>query len=1811
MDIPLHSHDEVRVSLNTISCKVLSSVICERLKLYTSTLIGPYQCGFRPDTQEGEKKLSVPTSNPKRLSLTPKVRSQIQTKSVKSLATRSQAKMSNDIAIAALARFITVSDRMSNFRATIETPGPSAPSVHTCKVRKEQVRSLWEKAEKEFEACLDTISSITTEGAEEILATLHRKYEYCYSVYEELSVHLSELMDQATPQQSTASTTNQSAYISSGCRLPPCDTEVFEGDYLKWPTFRDLFTAVYVNNPRLTPVEKLFHLNAKTSGEAKAIVAKSPLTNEGFDSAWAALRDRFENKRLLVNSQLKLLFNLASVSSESGQALKDLQSTIQGCASRLPKLTLSLWEQSLSSKSDIPTWDEMNTFLGDRYRTLEAIEDMKPSHSNHSTTKSQPVSRRLNSFEAKVVSKPKNCDLCSKENHPVRLCQRFLQMSVEAQTNYIKKKQLCLNCFARGHQLRECTSTHSCFTCRARHHTLLHKGNPNSSGSTTGNISSASPQNPTVQRAANASENLPGVQNYFATGARAVLLGTAIIDICHLGTNYRARALIDSGSEATFITERLFNLIKLPFRLIQAQVSGLNKTISAQATRLCHFSIRAPNKPGLQLETAAYVLPELAGTLPSYPIPRDALSDLPAIPLADPTFLESSQIDVLIGADMLPSVLLSGMRTNICGSLLGQETIFGWVLTGPVSSTFSQNRVSAFTTQITETSDRVLEKLLTKFWEVENIPTKRVKDSDSYCENNFLQTTTRDASGRYVVSLPFREPENLGSQLGHSRSSALAQFLRNENRLKRDFPLKEQYDSVIQEYLDLGHMREIPPSYDSPNYYLPHHAVIKPESTTTKLRVVFNASSPSSNGTSLNDILHAGPVLQSDLTIQILKWRYFQYVFSADITKMYRQIWVDPKHTPFQRILFRNKEGEVSDFELKTVTFGVNCAPFLALRVLQQLADDVEKDFPTASNIIRHFMYVDDVLAGTTSIQEARLAISELRHAFSSARFPLRKWTANQKSILEDIPNEHLLHEDFRDLHSESFAKTLGVRWNATSDEFCFVPPPVSIKSTHTKREVLSQIAKLFDPAGWLSPFIVRSKIFMQEIWLQELGWDENIPTEMDQRWQDFLRSYSELEQIRIPRWVGFQPGVKVEHHGFCDASQKAYGAAIYLRVEVGHNIMTRLLTAKTRVATVKTVSLPRLELCGALLLPEMIAAILPNMPISNSDIFCWTDSTIVLAWLSKPACHWTTFVANRVTKITQVTSAEHWAHVRSEHNSADLASRGVSLRELVHSQLWWEGPDWLQQPKDMWPTRELGPPVTDIEQRAVKVNFAKAPSEDFLERFSALDKALRVLAYVIRFTQRCRKMPRDAAERPTKEEIQEAERVLIRNAQRGEYTQELKVLNDKRPIPVSSPIANLFPFLDQQGLLRACGRITASTALQYDERHPIILPYNCRLARLLVLFSHQISLHGGNQLVVRLIRSKYWIPKIKNLVKAVLNSCKVCTIYRKRVQTQLMGDLPADRVSFSRPFTYTGMDYAGPFEIKNYTGRACLITKGYVCVFVCFSTKAIHLEPTSDLTTEKFLAAFARFVARRGCPQRVHSDNGKTFVGAATLLSRDFMQTIKESVAGTYSHQGLVWRFIPPGAPHMGGLWEAGVKSFKALFYKSTSSRRYTFEEFATLLAKVEACLNSRPLSLMSENSSELLALTPGHFLIGGPLLSTAEPEIKGDAQSIINRWQHLKALHQQFSARWKEEYLKELHKRNKWQTPSRDIQVDDMVVVKEDNMPSNEWRLGRVVSVLPGADSRVRVVEIRTARGTITRPIHKLVLLPMEDQATSAFPK
>ncbi|XP_037813631.1 uncharacterized protein LOC119604834 [Lucilia sericata] len=319
------------------------------------------------------------------------------------------------------------------------------------------------------------------------------------------------------------------------------------------------------------------------------------------------------------------------------------------------------------------------------------------------------------------------------------------------------------------------------------------------------------------------------------------------------------------------------------------------------------------------------------------------------------------------------------------------------------------------------------------------------------------------------------------------------------------------------------------------------------------------------------------------------------------------------------------------------------------------------------------------------------------------------------------------------------------------------------------------------------------------------------------------------------------------------------------------------------------------------------------------------------------------------------------------------------------------------------------------------------------------------------------------------------------------------------------------------------------------------------------------------------------------------------------------MAALPPERTTLSRPFTNTGIDFAGPFDLKTYAGRGCKVTKGYVLVFVCFATKAIHLEATSEISTQAFLAAFARFFSRRGSPNALYSDNGTAFVGASHILDSDkshFISLVRQKLLDQHSFASLEWHFIPPGAPHMGGLWEAGVKSFKIHFKRISYNQSFTFEEFSTLLARIEACLNSRPLCPMSENSGDICALTPGHFLIGDPLLSPPEPDLRDHSLTYVNRWQKLKVLHHHFATRWKEEYLKELHKRFKWKYPQRDYAIGDLVVIRRDNLPPNKWRLGRIEKVIPGIDSRIRVAEVRTANGIVTRPIVKLVLLPNPEQ-------
>ncbi|XP_075167694.1 uncharacterized protein LOC142239814 [Haematobia irritans] len=967
---------------------------------------------------------------------------------------------------------------------------------------------------------------------------------------------------------------------------------------------------------------------------------------------------------------------------------------------------------------------------------------------------------------------------------------------------------------------------------------------------------------------------------------------------------------------------------------------------------------------------------------------------------------------------------------------------------------------------------------------------------------------------------------------------ALAQFHRMEKTLEKTPDLNICYQKVLQEYVDMDHME---PCYSFETsaekqflFFLPHHAVIRPESKSTKLRIVFNGSKKTDSGFSLNDVLYAGPILQADLMQIVLRWRYYKYVFTGDIQKMYRQVLIHPEDRKFQQIIFRPSPNQsAKQFQLKTVTFGINCAPFLALRTLQQLSEDCKNQYPKASDILRSEIYVDDVLSGGHTLEEAKIKQTQLIKALNSACFPLKKLTANNSVLLEHLAREDLLDEDFLKIDDSSTIKTLGIRWNAIHDIFYYVVEPISPTSGATKRQVLSIIARLFDPLGWLGPIIITAKLLMQKLWEDKIDWDEGIPPHLLMKWKSFIESLPNIAEIKIPRYVNFSPGAPIQIHGFCDASEKAYCGVIYIRtVDENQVISSHLLVANTKVAPLKKTTIPKLELCGAELLTKMIKQFQFSFGQSY-DLYLWTDSSIVLGWLQKPPQILKTFVANSVTKILDITRESQWKHIRTEDNPADLGTQGCSSQDLINNSLWWHGPSWLQQPIEVWPKPRTFDP-TDLETKKVST-FHLELQEDITSRFSSLNRALRVVSYMFRFVKLCRRKVQPENKNLTSAEIVYTKNRLIILAQRIHYPREYENLQDKKQINNKSHILTLNPFLDKEGLLRVGGRLQ-NAGLSYSERHPVIIPEKSDFAMLFVRYTHQILLHAEYNIMLRAIRQGFYIPRLKNCIRKCIRECKACTICKQKFQNQLMAALPPERVNFSLPFTYAGVDFAGPFNIK-----------------------AVHIEVCSDLSADSFLAAFSRFTGRRGLPKTTFSDNGRNFVGANFKLLKEhnnFLKNAEKCIEDKYALHGFSWSFIPPYAPHMGGLWEAAAKSMKSHLKKVTNNLSFTFEEFATLLIKIKAVLNSRPISPISENPDELLPLTPGHLLRGAALIAPPESLIEPHETEIshLSRWKRLKAIQHAFSQRWKSEYITELQSRFKWKTTRNNIKVDDFVIIKDD---------------------------------------------------------
>lgn len=568
-------------------------------------------------------------------------------------------------------------------------------------------------------------------------------------------------------------------------------------------------------------------------------------------------------------------------------------------------------------------------------------------------------------------------------------------------------------------------------------------------------------------------------------------------------------------------------------------------------------------------------------------------------------------------------------------------------------------------------------------------------------------------------------------------------------------------------------------------------------------------------------------------------------------------------------------------------------------------------------------------------------------------------------------------------------------------------------------------MAGFFDPLGWASPVLIFGKVFIQDLWIAGLPWDEPLPPRLQSSWTSFAATLAELNALTLPCFVNFRGAEGAEFHGFSDASSRAYAAAIYLRTTDAAGVRSaNLLVAKTKVAPVKPVSIPRLELCGALLLARLLHSTAKSLALEEISVYAWTDSTVTLAWIRGHPSRWKPFVANRASEIQSLVPACSWNYVSTDANSADAATRGIKPKELAALDSWWFGPTWMAQLglKSM----ESSPPtqgLEELEARAVVTYLARTSEEandDILSRYSSLLKLLRVTSFCLRFINNSRRSNPRRSAFLSRDELEAARIRWIWIVQRREFSEDVRLLEQSQPLPVRSPLIRLRPTLDDNGLLRVGGRLQHAV-LPFAERHPLILQKDNHLSLLLVWEAHAASLHGGPQLTRSLILRRYWILHANTLVRLVIHACVRCARFRAAAAEQQMGHLPAHRARLSRPFQSSEVDYAGPLPLRTTKGRGHKATKGYICLFVCLSSKAIHLEPISDLSTASFLAAFRRFTTRRGHCENLLSNNGTNFRGAAQELRAMFKAASQfyQKCAASLANSGTKWSFIPP---HFGG---------------------------------------------------------------------------------------------------------------------------------------------------------------------------------------------
>lgn len=1095
----------------------------------------------------------------------------------------------------------------------------------------------------------------------------------------------------------------------------------------------------------------------------------------------------------------------------------------------------------------------------------------------------------------------------------------------------------------------------------------------------------------------------------------------------------------------------------------------------------------------------------------------------------------------------------------------------------------------------------------------------------------FLDTMEKeifqDEVNSWVAPLPFRHPR---PPLPNNREQALNCLFSLRRTLGKKPEMKQQFIDFIQKIFDNDHAELAPALTEGQEcWYLPTFGVYHPRKPD-QIRVVFD-SSAQYQGLSLNSVLLKGPDLNNSLLGVLTRFRKEPISVIADIQQMFHCFAVREDHRDYLRFLwFRNNDmdKDILEYRMKVHIFGNSPSPAVTIYGLRQAAREGEPEYrPDTRTFVERDFYVDDGLKSLPTEEEAIDLLRRTQASLAESNLRLHKIASNSAGVLSAFPPEDCA-KGIKDLdlgeEAMPIQRSLGLCWEVTTDTFTFRTS--SEIKPFTRRGVLSTVNGLYDPIGFATPVTIQGRLLLRELSKGVDEWDTPMPAEKCREWESWRDSLNNLQQLHIRRTYCSESLSKATHTElclFCDASTKAIAARAYLRAFYeDEKCHVGFILGKAKLTPQLEPTIPRLELCAAVLAVEMSDFILHEIDIKPDEVRLYSDSKVVLGYIYNESRRFYVYVHNRVQRIRQSTRPEQWYYVPSELNPADHASRSIPASQLQATS-WLTGP-FLYKPSTCQPTTQtsfqLVSTDTDTEVRpqpqvsvsSTSVEDRQLGSERF-KRFSTWNSLLNGIASLIHVarsfksssvshTHKCACWHR-CEQQHLQEELAQVKNVVILSVQRSVFSEEYKALAERRNIPKNSPLAMLNPVLDENGLIRVGGRL-AHAQLNSEERNPVILPGRHHISTLVIQHYHKQVQHQGRLFTEGAIRTAgFWLVGGKACVSSVLHKCFICRRLRGKNQHQLMADLPEERLNTSPPFSYVGLDVFGPFTvIARRTRGGHAHSKRWAVLFSCMSTRAVHIEVIETMDTSSCINALRRFFAIRGPAKQLRSDCGTNFVGAIKELG--FHKMAKEDAVQKYLRDhSCTWEFNPPHASHMGGAWERMIGIVrKILDYMliQDKSQPLSHEVLCTFMAEISAIINARPLTPVSTNSDSPLILTPAMLQKVG-LPPPVGVFSKGD--HFRQKWKWVQSLADQFWYRWRSEYLPTLQTRRKWKTTQPDIQKGDLVLMRDTQAARNEWPMALVSDVFKSPDGKVRKVQIRVSKEgwskTYLRPITEVILL------------